>query len=224
MEFSSRSVQFDSEWIWFSLFHIIACPYMNMQAYAHFVCLILFDYMLENICRRDFLRLISHFNSNQFVFFICRRLEMKDDSAIQSCNGFGDEESFSFMCSSLDVVQHDETSQANFFLEKLMQFRTVYQNMCHQYVDEIETTEKKHQDDKNQLQAEIHIKMTELQDELAKRTNELTNMTVEKLAQKTFNGKFQQFLRSIHERKYYFYAKFSRSVKYSNRSLIAIVS
>lgn len=140
---------------------------------------------------------------------------MKDDSA--SFNGL--EESFGFFYASLDLPRNDEVAQSVFYLDKCASIRGGLEDLCRKLGNEIDAIEKMHQDERIRLIAEIEIKMAELQDELAKRTDELKNMQVEQLAQKTFNDKFEQFLGSIHDRKFFFLdcvnIRFLLFVKYS---------
>lgn len=132
-------------------------------------------------------------------------VEMASVSAENSTNiGFDDcDESFGFFCASMDLKKphNDELAQADFLLGKLMHIQTKYEDLCHEYVKDLEHMAKSHENEKETMMNEIQLEIADLQSELAKRSNQLEILKMGMFAQKSHNDEFKVLFKSIHSRK-----------------------
>lgn len=126
------------------------------------------------------------------------------DSSMQNfsstSNGsFGEEDSFIYW--STYTAPNDEVAKFQNVLDYLTPIRGKYEEICYKYVSELDAAEKKHSDQITKLHDDIKLKLNDLQDKLAKQSNEAENMQKEKNVLNTANGKLIAFLSSLYERK-----------------------
>lgn len=120
-------------------------------------------------------------------------------------NGDDFDESFNVLCSSLGLqTAENEQIKTDMLIAEMKKLRQRTNAIYYECENELKNVKEAHEVDKQNYKAEIHERFEAVQFELAKMSNELQNMGLEKDEQEKFNEKCKALLSSINERKLFF--------------------